>query len=260
MNKETITPVENEQADVQTNPTQDKVAETAIANTESKPPVNAAQNTTYIAEVLANMMNDFIQVNDGMDIDFVYMGQWLVTDKKGNFVERDDPNVSYGDSIDVVVGQGEKRWSLWGLQNSPEDGQLIVACREKEEAVTQLTAWLAEHPEAAERYSVDDLELRYMAFVVPVNAIAESLNDPDVLPRVYIMSFAPTTTISWGRYAFNIYNGKYKAVGVKARTPVSGVITRMTTKEFKSKTDASVSWLGIEFEAMGMFNPDDFRK
>lgn len=121
-------------------------------------------------------------------------------------MDKDDDSIKYKDHIDVIIGKGEKRWSLWGLQNSPEDGQLIVACREKEDAVQQLTAWLQENPEAAERYSVEDLELRYMASVVPVDALSEA----DGIPKIYIMSFAPTATIAYGKYAMNVFRGAYK--------------------------------------------------
>lgn len=253
-----FTPETTEAADVQNNPAQEHVAEKSIV-AATPTAVTTPPATTYITSLLANMMNDFIEANAGLDVDFVYMGNWLVVNKKGCFVEKDDETVNYGDHIDVVVGQGEKRWSLWGLQNSPEDGQLIVACREKADAEEMLTAWLNEHPEARERYSLDDLELRYMAFVVPVEAVAESVNDPDVIPRVYLMSFAPTATIAWGKYAMNVYSGKYKASGIKARTGVASVVTRFSTKEMKGK-DPSVSWLGIEFEAMGMFNPEEYTK
>ena len=253
-----VTPETTEAADVQNNPAQEHVAEKSIV-AATPTAVTAQPATTYITSLLANMMNDFIEANAGLDVDFVYMGNWLVVNKKGCFVEKDDETVNYGDHIDVVVGQGEKRWSLWGLQNSPEDGQLIVACREKADAEEMLTAWLNEHPEARERYSLDDLELRYMAFVVPVEAVAESVKDPDVIPRVYLMSFAPTATIAWGKNAMNVYSGKYKASGIKARTGVASVVTRFSTKEMKGK-DPSVSWLGIEFEAMGMFNPEEYTK
>ena len=57
----------------------------------------------------------------------------------------------------------------------------------------------------------------------------------------------------------NVYSGKYKTSGIKARTGVASVVTRFSTKEMKGK-DPSVSWLGIEFEAMGMFNPEDYTK
>ena len=133
-----------------------QAAETAVAET-------AQHGTAYITQLLNNTFEEFQKANDGLDLDFVYMGSWLLVDKKGDFVDKDDETVKFKDHIDVIIGKGEKRWSLWGLQNSPEDGQLIVACREKEDAVAQLNDWLQENPEAAERYSVEDLELRYMA-------------------------------------------------------------------------------------------------
>lgn len=233
----------------------EEVAGTAIAKaSEGAVAVPQAMGTAYITQLLNNTFEDFQKANDGLDLDFVYMGSWLVVDKKGAFVDKDDESVKYSDHIDVIIGKGEKRWSLWGLQNSPEDGQLIVACREKEDAVQQLEAWLQENPEAAERYSVEDLELRYMASVVPVDALTED----DGIPKIYIMSFAPTATIAYGKYAMNVFRGAYKKMGIPARTGLTNVVTRLSTEEQKSRRDASVSWLAITFEAMGMFNPEDY--
>lgn len=241
--------------DVSANPSQEQVAETSIVASQ----VNAVATTkstgaAYITQILDGVMSDFMAVNEGLDMDFVYMGSWLVTDKKGNFVEKDDETVKYGDHIDVVIGQGEKRWSLWGAQNSPEDGQLIVACKEKEEAEEMLKDWLEENPEANSRYSLSDLELRYMAFVVPVESI-----DPEGMPLIYLMSFAPTATIAFGKYAMKVFKGGFKQAGIKARTGVTSIVTRISTSEKKGK-DPSISWLGIDFEAMGMFNPADYQK
>lgn len=148
-----------------------------------------------------------------------------------------------------------KNVGLYGdYRTVQKDGQLIVACREKEDAVQQLTAWLQENPEAAERYSVEDLELRYMASVVPVDALSEA----DGIPKIYIMSFAPTATIAYGKYAMNVFRGAYKKIGIPARTGLTSVVTRLSTEEQRSRTDASVSWLAIKFEAMGVFNPEDY--
>lgn len=230
------------------------VAENAIVQAASTAVATQAPvSTAYITQLLNSVFEDFKQANDGLDLDFVYMGSWLVIDKKGNFIDKDDDTKKYGDHIDVIIGQGEKRWSLWGLQNSPEDGQLIVACKEKDDAIAQLTAWLEQNPEASERYSVDDLELRYMASVVPVSELGS-----DGIPTIYIMSFAPTATISYGKYAMKVFKGGYRAVGIPPRTGLTSVVTRLSTAEFKGK-DPSISWLGIEFEAMGMFNPTDYQ-
>lgn len=224
-----------------------QASETAVATTPQT-------GTAYITQLLNNTFEDFQKANDGLDLDFVYMGSWLIVDKKGDFVDKDDDSIKYKDHIDVIIGKGEKRWSLWGLQNSPEDGQLIVACKEKEDAITQLEAWLQENPEAAERYSVEDLELRYMASVVPVDALTED----DGIPKIYIMSFAPTATIAYGKYAMSVFRGAYKKIGIPARTGLTSVVTRLSTEEQRSRKDASVSWLAIKFEAMGLFKPEDY--
>ena len=228
-------------------------AEKAIVAASETAVTKPVESGSYITGLLQGLKEDFIAANDGLDMDFVYMGTWLVINKKGNFVEKDDESVSYGDKIDIVVGQGEKRWSLWGQKDSPEDGQLLVACKEKEEAIAELTAWLQENPDANDRYTVNDIELRYMAYVVPVDSLSA-----DGFPKIYLMSFAPTATIAYGRYAMSVYQGKFKNQGIAPRVGINKVVTRLTTKEEKSKTDKSISWLALQFEAVGMFNPADY--
>ena len=235
-------------------------ANTAATESGATHAIVAAENTdvaikveggAYITGLLNSIKEDFMAANDGLDMDFVYMGTWLVINKKGVFVEKDDDTIKYGDSIDVVVGQGEKRWSLWGLENSPEAGNLIVASKDKNDAIEQLTAWLDENPEAQSRYTINDLELRYMAFVVPVQTLS-----PDDFPKIYLMSFSPTATITWGKYAMKVYQGGFKTAGIPARTGVNKVVTRIVTSEKQGRNNTS--WIGIDFEAVGEFNPADY--
>lgn len=70
--------------------------------------------SNYISAILEETKQGFVEANNGLDMDFVRMGEWLTVNKKGNFVEKDDENVMYGDNIDVVIGYGEQRWSVWG--------------------------------------------------------------------------------------------------------------------------------------------------
>ncbi|OTX33588.1 hypothetical protein BK718_17030 [Bacillus thuringiensis serovar andalousiensis] len=209
--------------------------------------------SNYITAILEETKQGFVEANNGLDMDFVRMGEWLTVTKKGNFVEKDDENVSYGDNIDVVIGYGEQRWSVWGLEESPEAGQLIVAERTKEEAEIVLNQWLAENPQAQERYELDAIQLRYMASVVPVSTLS-----PDDFPRIYLMSFSPTDTIIFGRFAMNVYTGKYKALEIPSKLGVNRIVTRLVTAERKSRTNASNQWIGIDFQPVGVFKPEDY--
>ena len=56
-----------------------------------------------------------------------------------------------------------------------------------------------------------------------------------------------------------VFQGGFKKAGVKAGTGVTSVVTRISTSEKKGK-DPSISWLGVDFEAMGLFNPEDYTK
>lgn len=220
---------------------------------ETKKNEVATTNKSYITAILEETKQGFLETNQGMDFDFVRMGDWLSVNKKGNFVEKEDEEVSYGDTIDVVIGYGEQRWSLWGHDDTPEEGQLIVAEKNQEDAIAALGEYFNLNPEAAERYTYDDIRLRYMASVIPV----ESLK-PDDFPQIYLVSFSPTDTIIFGKWAMRVYQGKYKKFGILARTAVSNIVTRLKTAERKSRSNAAQSWLGIDCEPVGIFKPEDY--
>lgn len=221
-----------------------------VATTKTAAPATQKQGSNYISQILEDTKQSFVEMNQGMDLDFVRMGEWLTIDSKGNFVEKDDEEVKYGESIDVVVGYGEQRYSLWGHEASPEQGQLIVADPDRDRALALFGEWLANNPDAAERYDESDVKLRYMAYVVPVSTLG-----PDDFPKIYLMSFSQTDSFGWGKFAMGCFQGKYKALGVPARTAVNKVVVRLTTKERKQE---SRKWIGIDFTAVGLFDPRDF--
>lgn len=237
------------------------------------------QGANYIAEVIQAKQAAFLEVNEGMDFDYVRMGQYLKINKKANFIEARDENVSYGDSLDVVIAQGETRWVLWGGDETPEKGQLIVSLPAKEELLPEEAAgltkvqlskkmaakaeataratldnWLSttaqNDPSVLDRYEQADLQLRYLAYLVPVKFL-----NPEDSPKIYLMNFAPGDTYGWGQYGMAIFDGKYKNLGVPASSSVKQVVTRLTTEERKKD---STSWLGIKFDCLGLFNPADY--
>lgn len=225
----------------------------AVVNEEAKAPAVVQQGSNYISQILEETKQGFIEANQGLDLDFVRMGDWLTINKKGNFVEKDDETVQYGESIDIVVGFGEQRWSLWGHEGSPEDGQLIVAEKTRADAEAALGSWLTENPQAADRYEASQIGLRYMAYVVPVDSLT-----PDDFPKIYLMAFSPTDTIAWGRFAFDVFKGKFKALNIPSKTAVNKIVVRLVTEEKKSRTNASQSWIGLKFQPVGLFKPEDY--
>jgi hypothetical protein len=228
---------------------------TEVVETNTKAPATVGVGSNYVTMILEENRKGFLEANAGLDLDYVRMGEWLKINKKGNFIEKDNEEVSYGDKMDVVVGYGEQRYTLWGKDNTPEKGQIICMEQTEEAAQEALGQYLMEHPEAAERYSQEDIDLRYLAYVVPVEAIAEAAKTDD-LPPIYLMSFPKGDTIGWGRYAMNVYNGKFKALGIPRRTAGNRVVTRLVTEERENNNKES--YLGIKFEAVGLFNPADY--
>lgn len=212
----------------------------------------ATRGGAYITKLLYKIKEEFVAINEGIELDFVYMGDRLKIDAKGNFVEADDETAKFGDNIDVVVGAGQKLFSLWGAKESPEEGKLIVAEDTMEKATEVLDAYLESNPEAADRYGADDIKLRFVTYFVPVEAIASG----EEFPQIYLMTFPMTTTIGFGKYAMKLFKGKYKANGIPSNTAVNRVVTRLTTVE--KKGSGNDSYIGIEFEGVGMFNPEEY--
>lgn len=231
--------------------------ETAVVETKGATAPAVVNHSNYIALALQAKVDGFLAANEGLELDYVRMGQYLKISKKGNLVEARDEAVSYGDSMDVVIAKAEKRYTLWGAEKSPEEGQLITMEREETVAKATLEHWLAMNPDAAERYSIDDIQLRLLAYVVPVRANNEIMIGPDRAPTIYLMSFAQGDTYGFGAYAMGIYDGKAKTIGVPANTGANKVVTRITTEE-RDRKGSSDSYLGLKFETIGMFDPADY--
>ncbi|XJZ25981.1 hypothetical protein ACF5W4_11265 [Bacillota bacterium Lsc_1132] len=229
-----------------------------VENNEAAAPAvqnNQVATTTvganYVALLMEESKREFLEVNAGMDLDYVRVGEWLKLNKKGNYVESSDETVSYGDSVDVVVAQGEQRYMLWGADGSPEKGQIITAEKTREEAEEALGSFLAENPEAASRYNNEDIDLRYLAYLVPVKTLS-----PDETPLIYIFDLPKGDTIGWGKYAKAVFDGKFKTLGIPRKTAVNRIVTRFTSEE--RKTNDNQSYLGTKFEPVGLFNPSDY--
>ncbi|MEK4879373.1 hypothetical protein [Paenibacillus sp. FSL R5-0908] len=247
------TGTEGQAAGQETEGTTTEVAVQSAAETA----VVTVTNANYIALAIKNKQEDFLEANEGLDLDYVRMGQYIKINKKGNFQEARDESVTFGDVLDVVIAQAQKRYTLWGEEDSPEDGVLIVSEPIEEDADRALEEWLMQNPEAQERYSTRDIQLRLTAFLVPVSLNGEPTLGPDQAPTVYLMSFPQGDTYGFGNYAMGLFDGKAKAAGVPARTGANKVVTRMRTEE-RDRKGTKDTYLGLKFECLGMFSAADY--
>jgi len=239
------------------NQKQGTTQETGVATTDggNKTVAVVSNPGQFVTQMLDSIKEEFLAVNAGLDMDFVRMAQMVKLNKLGKFVlARDEEGPDFGDTLDIVIAQGEQRWSLWGLEESPEAGQLIVAEKTQEEAAAKLGAWLMENPERTERYSVSDIQLRYMAVFVRVDTLAEAFKNEES-PEIYMLPIATTDTYEYGGYAMELFKGKYKPIGIPSKTAVSAVVTRISSKEKKRGNN---KWVGLIFQPVGIFNPADY--
>lgn len=208
--------------------------------------------SNLIQDILKAAKEEFEAANAGMGLDFVRMGDYLKLSKLGQFVEHNDETVSYGNTLDVVVAMGEPKYTLWGADGSPEKGELIVMEDTEPEAQAALENWIMQDQSRGDRYSLADIRLRYLAYIVPTQFIGGA----DEIPKVYLMNFSTSDTYGWGQYARNVFNGKYKPLGVPSKCGVNRVVTRLTSEVRKNPDNES--YVGIKFDPIGLFKPEDF--
>jgi hypothetical protein len=197
----------------------------------------------YAVQLLTKMKEDFTAANAGLGLDYVYMGQWLVINKKGQFVERDNPDVKYGDRIEVVIGMGEERFTLWGKQGSKEQGTLIIAEKTRELAENKFME-IAHTLDDSANYAPEDIQSRYLASVIPVDTLE------DEVPKIYLLSMPQTAKLAYGKWAFSLFNGQFAKDGFPRGTSVPSVVTAITTIE---KDTGDFSYVTMEFEAVKKF-------
>jgi len=219
-----------------------------------EPKAQLPTTQAYVSNLFEKIQTEFLEVNAGMDLDFVYMTTWLQIDAKGNFVEKNSDEVvkNYGDNLDVVIAKGEQKFSLWGKEKSPEDGQLIVAENTLEDAEAVFESWLELNPLAQERYSVSDIQSRYLAYIVPVESLTEEV------PKIYTLGMAPTSKMAFGQWSFNVFKGSYTAKGIKKNTGINNIVTKLKTVSKVNKQKEN--YIAIQFEAVEMFKPEKFVK
>jgi hypothetical protein len=219
----------------------------------------AIPGQAYITRVLLEFKQAFELANDGLDLDFVRMGKWLVVNKLGKFVESDgkgtETEVNLGEFVDVVIATGEKQWSLWGdKEKTPElENIMIVSERLEDDAKAAFRDWLANNEKYVGIYTEDDVQLRYRAMVVPVNTIKAG-----EFPTVYLVSFSPTATISYGQWAKDLFLSGDKPKSIPKGLGINNLVTRLGTKEMHQRTNSNITWAGITFAAMGVFNPKEY--
>lgn len=222
---------------------ENKTESKEVAKVESNLP--STSNVPYAVQLLTKMKEEFIAANVGLGLDYVYIGQWLVINKKGQFVERDNVDVNYGDRIEVVIGMGEERFTLWGKQHSKEQGNLIIAEKTREDAEARFMEIVHSLDETA-NYAPEDIQSRYLASVIPVETIE------DEVPKIYLLSMPQTAKLAYGKWAFNLFNGKYAKEGLPRGTSVPSVVTAITTVE---KDAGDFSYITMEFDAVKKFKP-----
>ena len=198
---------------------------------------------SYVGNLIKSMQESFLEANQGFELNFVYMGTWLMVNSKGQFYDKDNEEINFGDSINVVLGGAEQRFMLWGKEGSEQDGQLLIAENNKEAAEARLAALSEE--QANFDYTMADVQSRQLLFFVMLDDIKSEF------PTIYQLSLPQTGKIAFGKWALNVYRGAHKKDGFGKGTQLSSVVTNITTVE---KRKGNKNYIGYVFKAEAAFD------
>jgi len=213
-----------------------------VVKTE-KQEVKKNEVASYVGNLIKNAQESFLAANQGFELDFVYMGTWLAVNSKGQFYDKDDESINFGDSINVVLGGAEQRFMLWGREGSEQDGQLLVAESSRDAAEERLKSLLEDDPKMS--YTIADIQSRQLLFLVMLDEIKSDF------PTIYQLSLPQTGKIAFGKWALNVYRGAYKKDGFKQGTNLNSIVTNITTVE---KRNGNKNYIGYVFKAESLFD------
>jgi hypothetical protein len=222
----------------------EKVGEsTEVKDVAVKSENPAAVIAKKVGDIVERVRGDFLAANANLGLDFVYLANWITIDGKGKFCDA-ATETKFGETIDVIIGKGEERFTLWGAEGSEFEGQLLIAEGTIDEAYTKYAEMKENNEAFAAAHSSDDIASRYLMQIVPVESIKSEV------PEVFLIDLATSAKYAFGKFAAELYRKGNQPAGIPKMTPVSAVVVRLKTVD---KTNANKqNYISIEFEAVEM--------
>jgi len=189
--------------------------------------LSPAKEVTVISNFdYAAKMKDFKEKNKGFDLDYVDMGTYLKINSKGQFYEADDDKKIY-DSLDAVIVSGEPQFVLWGKEETPEEGKLLISQKTQEEAEEQFEEIAANGSVEmfGQLYDKSDIAQRYIITFMTAEG------------KLYAVNMSKSSKKNFGKYSKSIYLDK--DLGLQE------VLTRISTVAMSYEKN---HWNAVSFE------------
>ncbi len=180
-----------------------------------------------------NPIEAFKEANPGMEFDEVNLGVPLKINSKGQFCAKQDETVVFNEFKEIIVLSGKPQFVLWGKDDTPDEGELLI---DAENLIDARDAFAARCADAKmgevfkATYKEDDISHRYT-----IQFMAEDGN-------CYELNMSNTSRKAYKKYATQLFNG---FLGAPRQTGVAVCVTKMTTE---AKSWEKVNWNQCKFE------------
>ena len=221
------------------------------ANTSANVNVNADANVNVPVAVepapnavakegrfsFAKMKADFLATNAGLGLDFVTLASWLYIDGKGCFYNKDSEEV-YGDKLNVVIGGGQERYTMWGKEGTAQAQTCVITADTREQAEIMFNKLAAEDDKFdASQYTYEDIKEGYIAQLVTEKSMGSDM------PEILVYAMPVTAKYNFKAFVAKLFKGQYP--GFKKGTSATAVIIQMTT--VSKKFGANKKYTTVEF-------------
>ena len=174
----------------------------------------------------------FKEKNAQFDLDFVELGTFLKISKTGKLQSKDDDAITF-DAIKGVILEGKEQFTLWGKDDTPQDGELLIKENELEEAEAKFEELCAADDMFGALYSLSDIGPRYI-----ITFVAEDGN-------LYAINMSKSSKYELGKHS--------KFCFVSLGVGLAEVVTKIGIQE---KTGGKNSWLAFKFDYVSTLPTD----
>ena len=134
-----------------------------------------------------------------------------------------------GTKFEVIIGEGEQRFTLWGSEGTSFEGQLMVAESTLIEAEEKFDELIEQYRTTGEQefentHQKDKISSRYLMQVLPVCKLQSEV------PEVYLVDLAFTSKLTFGKFSAQVFKGVFSKIGIPAKTGMSAVVVNMRTE------------------------------
>ena len=193
--------------------------------------VQGLTNLIRLAKEEVNASNEFFEANKEFDVDRYNSVSYISKTQIGTFVDHENDKEDIGRELYVIFLTGTKIYTLW----LEDDARPLIQTTNKAEAIEYILQGKEADDPKFKDINEDMIKQEYLTdFVLLTAEDIEKLKTGGEIDSIKFkrMRLSITGKIRFDEYTQKLFKGQF--VGFKKRTPLSSVITKVTTAQEKN--------------------------